>query len=286
MADAGSTSDDVTRLVRAIEHRFGGAMPACDPALPGLEALRGMAERRSIRDYDTARQVDGELLWLLCAVALSAPTKSDLQQRDIVILDDPAQRRRVTSLLGEAWIDTAPAFLVFCGNNRRQRQIHQWRGHPFPNDHLDAFFNAAVDAGIALAAFVTAAEAVGLGCCPISQIRNHSAVVSDILALPPHVFPVAGMAVGWPAKPGVMSLRLPLEVTVHRDRFGETDIRNRIDAYDRRRGAVQPYARQRYEKDYGRADAYGWSEDKARQYSKPERADFGAFVRARGFDLR
>jgi len=175
---------------------------------------------------------------------------------------------------------------VFCGNNRRQRLIHEWRGRPFPNDHLDAFFNAAVDAGIALATFVTAAEAAGLGCCPISQIRNHASAVSAILELPPHVFPVAGMTVGWPARPGVMSLRLSLDVTVHRDRFDESNLRERIDAYDRRRSALQPYARQRHEKEFGHAAEYGWSEDKARQYSKPERADFGAFVRACGFRLK
>jgi len=28
-----------------------------------------------------------------------------------------------------------------------------------------------------------------------------------------------------------------------------------------------------------------WSEDKARQYAEPQRADFGAFVRAKGFCL-
>ena len=37
--------------------------------------------------------------------------------------------------------------------------------------------------------------------------------------------------------------------------------------------------------DFGRAEAYGWSEDKARQSAKPERADFGAYVRRRGFAL-
>ncbi len=38
---------------------------------------------------------------------------------------------------------------------------------------------------------------------------------------------------------------------------------------------------------YGAAPAapYTWSEDKARQYSKPERANFGAFIRAKGFRL-
>jgi nitroreductase/FMN reductase [NAD(P)H] len=244
-----------------------------------------MAERRSQRAYIHDREVGGELMQLLCAVALAAQTKSDLQQRDIVILEDKARRRLVTSLIGESWIDEAPAFLVFCGNNRRQRQVHEWRGRPFVNDHLDAFFNAAVDSSIVLASFVAAAEAAGFGCCPISQIRNHAETVSRILELPPHVFPVAGLTLGWPAEAGAISPRLPLSITVHRDRFDETGIRDRVEDYDRRRAAVQPYARQRYAREYGTAAEYGWSEDKARQYSKPERVDFGAFIRAKGFDL-
>ena len=67
------------------------------------------------------------------------------------------------------------------------------RGKPFPNDHLDLFFNATVDAAIVLATFVRAAEAVGLGCCPISVIRDHAPTISDMLALPDKVIPVAGM---------------------------------------------------------------------------------------------
>jgi FMN reductase [NAD(P)H] len=35
----------------------------------------------------------------------------------------------------------------------------------------------------------------------------------------------------------------------------------------------------------GEAEFYGWSEDKARQYAEPLRADFGAFLRAKGFCL-
>jgi hypothetical protein len=48
---------------------------------------------------------------------------------------------------------------------------------------------------------------------------------------------------------------------------------------------VQPYARQRGEDEFGTAAPYTWSEDKTRQYSKPARADFGAFIRAKGFCL-
>jgi len=48
---------------------------------------------------------------------------------------------------------------------------------------------------------------------------------------------------------------------------------------------VTPYGRQRSPDKFGRAEFYGWSEDKARQYAVPLRDDFGAFVRAKNFHL-
>src|SRR5579885_797906 len=193
------SEDIATQITAAVRHRFGDDVaPAA--AADGLDTVLRLVQHRSQRRY-AARAVEPALVDLLCAAALSSPSKSDLQQRDIVVLEDAAQRRRVTALLPDAWIGEAPCFLVFCGNNRRQRQIHEWRGHAFANDHLDPFFNAAVDAAIALGTFIAAAEAMGLGCCPISIIRNHAAKVSEILALPDHVFPVAGMTLGWPAEP-------------------------------------------------------------------------------------
>jgi nitroreductase/FMN reductase [NAD(P)H] len=99
------------------------------------------------------------------------------------------------------------------------------------------------------------------------------------------VFPIAGLAVGWPARDGEVALRLPLAARVHADRFDDSQLAAQIDAYDRRRAAVQPYRRQRDEARFGKAELYGWSEDKARQYARPERADFGAYVRAQGCKL-
>ncbi len=276
--------DASAKLRHALERRFADP-PGFSPPAQGAETLAGMAARGAQRAFTTA-PLDGDLLRLLCAVALSSPTKSDLQQRDILRISDPELRRAVDGLLGgQAWAAGAPELLIFCGNNRRQRQIHDWRGRSFANDHLDAFFNASVDAAIALGAFVTAAEAVGLGCCPVSAVRNHAQRLSDLLELPEHVFPVAGLALGWPAGPAEISQRLPLAVTLHENRFGSGDPRAAVEAYDRARAAAQPYLKQRFIEDYGEDPDYGWSEDKARQYSKPERADFGAFVRAKGFKL-
>ena len=43
--------------------------------------------------------------------------------------------------------------------------------------------------------------------------------------------------------------------------------------------------RQRDADRFGRADFYGWSEDKARQVAVNECGDFGAFVRSKRFRL-
>nr|WP_245906751.1 nitroreductase family protein [Pseudoroseomonas aestuarii] len=272
------------RLMNILQARFGSS-PALQAAPDGVETLAAMADRRVIRRY-ADKAVDPALLETLCAVALSAPSKSDLQQADIIIISDKAQRDRLHALIPDnPWIREAPAFLVFCANNRRHRLMFEWRQQPFVNDHLDPFFNASVDAAIVLATFIAAADRVGLGTCPVSAIRNTAAEVSDLLALPDHVFPVAGLGVGWPSFGGVLSPRLGLDVTVHYDRYDEAGIQDKIAAYDKRRRAMQPYATQRYTDRFGEAEEYGWSEDKARQYSVPERAHFGAFVRRKGFDL-
>ena len=264
----------------AAELEFGGDAPPL---------FNQLASRASVRKF-RSDAVPYLTLQRLCALALCSPTKSDLQQRDIIIIDAPSLKSEIGAMLadgplGQKWLANVPNLLIFCGNNRRQRRIHTLRDRHFANDHLDAFFNAAVDAGIALSAFVIAAEAGGLGVCPVSAVRIHSDKLSRLLKLPDHVFPVAGLAVGYPAEAPQPSMRLPLSVTVHRNAFLEDGLDDAIEAYDRRREAAQPYAAQRYVREFGIAETYGWSEDKARQYAHPERADFGAYVRRIGFRL-
>jgi len=161
------------------------------------------------------------------------------------------------------------------------------RGRAFPNDTLDMFMNAAVDAGMVLQSFITAAEALGLGCCPISVVRNHVEKLAELLALPPGVFPVAGCCVGYPSQPGWISMRLPPALTVHTNRYDDSELPARMEDYDGRREARHktPRESQRFADRYGYTEPYGWSEDKARQYSVPERHNFGPFIRNHGFAL-
>ena len=249
--------------------------------------VAGMLSRRSMRRF-TPEPVATETLEIALAAALSAPAKSDLQQASIILVKEPSLRASINALVPSMpWIANAPEFLVFCGDNRRMRRIAELRGKPFPNDTLDMFMNAAVDAGIVLQAFVTAADAAGLGSCPISLIRDHASEVGALLELPRWVFPVAGLALGRPAKKGYLSMRLPTSVTVHVDRYEDSGFVAELEAYDSRREAAHPTprAKQRDVARHGVVEPYGWSEDKARQYATPQRHPFTAYVRGQGFGL-
>ena len=269
-----------------IEHRYG--LPTEDGRdMPAEGELAGILAHRTHRRFSD-RPVPDELLRVLLAAAFSAPSKSDLQQGAVVVLRDADKRKAIADLIPSMpWIGTCPVFMVFLGDSRRIRRICEMRGKPFANDHLDAFLNAALDAGLALMNFVRAAEAAGLGCCPISVVRNHIEAVSDLLGLPDHVFPVAGMCAGYPAAEGHVSLRLPASVNVHVDRYDDSALEAEIDAYDRRRDARYsiPPEKRRHVAEYGAGGFYGWSEDKARQVSKTERAQLAAHLRRKGFDL-
>src|SRR3981189_3099119 len=189
-------SDDITAksIEKALLERFGEHI-SVDPDTEGLTELEKIAAYRSHRRY-ASRDIEPELLRLLLACALSAPSKSDLQQADIVHVADREKVESITKLIPDMpWIAKAPALLVFCGNNRRIRQIGEWRRKPFANAPLDHFMNSAVDAGIVMTTFIRAAEAVGLGTCPISAIRNRPDDVSRLLHLPDWVFPVAALTV-------------------------------------------------------------------------------------------
>jgi nitroreductase/FMN reductase [NAD(P)H] len=270
-----------------IEQRFG--LPAtAGRDLPASGTVAGMLARRSMRRY-TAQPVAPETFDIAMAAALSAPAKSDLQQASIIVVRDPAQRAAINALLPSMpWVASAPEFLVFCGDNRRMRRISELRDKPFPNDTLDMFMNAAVDAGIVMQAFITAAESLGMGCCPISLIRNEVERASALLCLPQGVFPVAGLCVGYPADGGRLSMRLPPAVMVHTDRYDGSDFESQLAAYDARRAAREPTApeKQRAVERFGRVEHYTWSEDKARQYAVPERHSFGPYVRGQGFGLK
>ena len=272
---------------KELGQRFGDECGPTDEELAELTFVRQVLGRRTVRAYADAVPPDA-LIELLCAAALSASAKSDFQQASILRVLDAGKRARIGKLFpAMPWIGAAPVFLVFLGDARRLERIGELRGKPVANGTLEGFFNAAVDAALALQTFILSAETAGLGCCPISVIRNKIDEVAEILALPDQVFPVAGLCVGCPARAGFVSLRLPRTVTLHRDVYDDSGLSDAVNDYDRRRDAIHPIAKeqQRSPEQFGAAEFYGWSEDKARQAAESEGAAFPVYLRKHGFTL-
>ena len=271
---------DGRELLRA---RFGIDVPGAE--IP--DAIAPLLDRRVVRRYRD-EPVPDSLLDALLAAAQSAPAKSDLQQYSVVVMRDAARIKQIADWIGTMdWIATAPVFLVWCGDMRRGKRLCEMHGMPHANNNLDTFLNTAVDCALAMGQFMAAAEAVGLGTCPISYVRSHIERVSPLLHLPPGVYPVAGLSVGWPVFRRPVSMRLPPSVVVHRERYDDSAMESEVRAYDERRRAREPVAAGSLKNNdvYPPREGVGWSENVARQLSVPERFGFAAYLRTRGFEL-
>ena len=264
-------------LIRA---RYG-ALPF-DPPAEIPPALAALLDRRVTRRY-AARAVDDALLDTVLAAAQSAPSKSDLQQYSIVVTRDAARIARVADWIGTMpWIKDAPVLLLFCGDMRRGQRACEAHGRPHANNNMDTFLNTAVDAALAMGMAIAAADAAGLGTCPISYVRSHIEKVGPLFRLPEGVYPVAGLTLGWPEARNEPTPRLPPSVVIHREQYDDAALAQALPAYD----ALRPKQKPRYPEVHGPApEGCTWSENAARQLSVPERFGFRAWLRLRGFAL-
>ncbi len=277
-----------TNLAAAYRARFGidpeGGL-AVDLPDDAAADLSRILSRRSYRKF-AGRPVDETLRTALLACAQSASAKSDMQQYSILDLHDPAKKVALANLCDTGWMADAPVLLVFCGDLNRARRMGALRGHANAQDTLDSFFNATVDAALALQSYILAAEAAGLGCCCVSQVRKRLPETAALLGLPEGVFPVAGLGAGWPGEARDVVLRLPPAAIVHRDTYDDSGLAAAIDGYDRRRHEARPIPAQYRPETYGEADFYGWSENQTRRLAEP--SDLGglrAFLETHGFGL-
>src|SRR6201746_2493035 len=261
---------DTQALLRA---RFGIDLPGTE--VP--DAIASLIDRRVTRRY-TEQDVPDSLLAPLVAAPQPAPAKSDLQQCSVVVMRDRPRIKQIADWIGTMdWIATAPVFLVWCGDMRRGQRLCTMHDMPHANNNMDTFLNTAVDCTLAMAQFMTAADVIGLGTCPISYVRSHIERVSPLLGLPSGVYPVAGLSVGWPVFRRPVSMRLPPSVVVHRERYDDSKLESELAAYDQRRNARDPVAAGGLKNNdvYPPRDGVGWRENVARQLFVP--AGFGFF---------
>ena len=251
------------------------------------ETLKSILSRRSIRKF-LNKPISKELLSLILAAAQSAPSKSNLQQYSILVIKDQNIKNEISNLIGKTkWALTAPMFFLYLADIRRNIKITNDRGYEHKNNNVDTFMNGVIDAALSMQSTICASESLGLGVCPISMIRNIIEEVKVICKLPKGVFPIAGLALGWPDQKSNVSIRLSQDIVIHFDKYEEKDLIQKINKYDERVFKKDPIPKnkQRHINLYGVAKKGTWSENISRQLSVPERSNFKNWLNKNGFNL-
>lgn len=233
-----------------------------------------------------------------------AATSSNLQMASAVVVRDTDRREALAHLCGDQdHIRQAPVVIAWCADRSRLDRVCDVRGYKQNTDFLESFLVAAIDVAIVMQNAVVAAQALGLGTCYIGGLRNDTGAVIELLQLPRHVFPIAGLTLGRPLTGETRTKpRLDLEAILHWERYNPEDTQH-LAAYDRvmaetgiYRGREQALPdrvvrEEEQVRSTGRdarpdAAAYGWMEHSARRVTRPERTDLAEVLTRQGFLLR
>ncbi|MBD1870949.1 NADPH-dependent oxidoreductase [Cyanobacteria bacterium FACHB-471] len=199
------------------------------------ETLTALLSHRSVRAY-LPDPLPSHTLETLVAAAQSAATSSNLQTWSVVAIADPIRKDTLAQLAGnQTHIRQCPLFLVWLTDLARLHQLASQRELPAEGlDYLEMFLTATVDAALAAQNATVAAESLGLGTVYIGGMRNHPEQVAETLQLPPHLFAVFGLCVGYPdpAKPAAIKPRLPQAAVLHHETYNLAQQEGAIAQYN------------------------------------------------------
>jgi nitroreductase len=164
-----------------------------------LQTLETLLNHRSVRAY-THQTITQDTIDLLIAAAQSASTSSNLQAWSVILVQDSNRKETLATLAGhQQHVREAPLFMVWLADlSRFQRLAEHYHRTVEALPYLETFLVGCIDASLAAQNTLIAAESMGLGGVYIGGIRNHIDQVAEVLALPPSVFPVFGLALGYP----------------------------------------------------------------------------------------
>ena len=199
------------------------------------DTIATILNHRSVRGF-LPETLPAGTLELLVASAQSASTSSNLQVWSVVAVQEPERKARIATLAGnQQFIRDAPLMLVWLADLNRINRIAADRQTQVEATHYtEAFILGVVDAALAAQTAFIAAESIGLGAVYVGAVRNHPEQIAAELNLPPHVFAVFGMAVGYPdpAKETGIKPRLPKDIVLHHEQYDAALKRDAVERYN------------------------------------------------------
>ncbi|WP_419710502.1 NADPH-dependent oxidoreductase [Pseudomonas sp. NFX224] len=196
-----------------------------------------LLEHRSVRSFADTPLPSGTLEALIAA-AQSAASSSNLQVWSVVAIESSERKALLAELSGnQSHIRQAPLFLVWLADlSRVERVAQRERVELEAVPYIESLLLGTIDAALAAQNAVIALESLGLGSVYIGAIRNDIEGVAQILKLPPQVFPVFGLCIGYPDpdSPAQVKPRLPQAAVLHHETYATEHEEESINRYDER----------------------------------------------------
>jgi len=151
-----------------------------------MDALTAIHGRRSIREY-TSQPVPEELVCKVLSAAMAAPSASNQQPWQFVVIDDRTILSEIPKFNPAAGpLKQAPLAITVCGDLRVEKSEGFW----------------VQDCSAAIQNLLLAAHANGLGAVwlGVYPLKNLVAEMRKLLGLPEEVIPLAVIALGYPAE--------------------------------------------------------------------------------------
>lgn len=162
--------------------------------------------RRSVRRF-SEEKIDRKQLETLVEAAIWAPSGSNAQAWQFVVVDDGGTLQRLTAFLPGV-LQAPPAMVCLCVDYERELD----RAGKLGGDVL-----GIMDISMAAQNIMLAATALNLGSCAIRGFNEE--VVKMALDLPEHVKPELLVILGYPQKPAKAPARRPLDEVLHWQKY-------------------------------------------------------------------
>lgn len=181
---------------------------------------RYLVPHRSVRQFKPD-PVPEELVQELLREAQRAPTDATAQMYSLVRIKDRKLRLALSAGCGGVPpMEAAPEFFVICADLARLRLLLSLEDQKLGDFPAIGLHFATVDATLVAQRLMDAAEAAGLGVCPIGALANGIEEVVRLLQLPPLVMPLFGLCLGYPQEEPPERPRLPLSLVLFTDAYG------------------------------------------------------------------
>ena len=240
--------------------------------------IEQMMDHQSIRKF-TSQTIPQEVVNTCIAAGQAASSSSFVQVTSVIQVNSQEARTDLAKAAGgQAYVESAAIFLVFCADLQRNQQICLRQQQQMPTGFTEQTLIASIDTALFAQNVLLAAESLGLGGVFIGGLRNQPEVVTKLLNLPQQVFPIFGLCLGYPDQNPGQKPRLPLSMVLHQDYYSNDSLAN-LASYD---GQISDYYQQR---SHGKLKLT-FSQHIIKTVVKESRPHMLPYLRSQGFTTR